>query len=272
MNSPHELPPDDLEALHALVDGRLPAAQDAALRARLSPAALDTALDWQRQRDQLRELHAQVAKDPMPSALHTAAERLQAQQRHHADWTRWGGMAAGLVLAFGLGWGMHGQWGDRSIASRAAAADRASGGAPLAFAQQAAVAYAVFQPEKRHPVEVLATEQDHLVRWLSNRLGRPLKVPVLDAQGFELVGGRLLPGSTGARAQFMYQNPSGQRITLYLGAVAAPTQSAETAFQFHADAGVTSFYWVDQGFGYALSGDLPRAGMLTLATAVHAQL
>ena len=79
---------------------------------------------------------------------------------------------------------------------------------PTEFVRQAAGVHAVYQPEQRHPVEVGAARQDHLVQWLSKRLGRPLKVPVLSTQGFELVGGRLLPGDASARAQFMYQNLS----------------------------------------------------------------
>src|SRR5690349_19913814 len=95
------------------------------------------------------------------------------------------------------------------------------------LAQEAAVAHFVFQPEVRHPVEVAAAQQDHLVQWLSKRQGRPLKVPVLSAQGNELVGVCLLPGDEGARAQFMYQNASGQRITLYLGAVQPGTPNSK---------------------------------------------
>jgi anti-sigma factor RsiW len=41
---------------------------------------------------------------------------------------------------------------------------------------------------------------------------------VLASQGYELVGGRLLSGDGGARAQFMFQNAAGLRLTLYLGA------------------------------------------------------
>ena len=46
----------------------------------------------------------------------------------------------------------------------------------------------------------------------------------------------------------------------------------ETAFRFTSEAGVQSFYWVDQGYGYALSGKLPRQGLLVLAEAVYRQL
>ena len=42
--------------------------------------------------------------------------------------------------------------------------------------------------------------------------------------------------------------------------------------RFTSDAGVQSFYWVDQGYGYALSGKLPRQGLLVLAEAVYRQL
>ena len=126
------------------------------------------------------------------------------------------------------------------------------------------------------------------MQWLSKRLGRPLKLPVLADEGYELVGGRLLPGDAGARAQFMYQNTKGERITLYLGAIARPgapaapvaakpgapaaPSAAETAFQFTSDGPVPGFYWADQGFGYALSGQLSRQELLTLAAAVHRQL
>ena len=44
---------------------------------------------------------------------------------------------------------------------------------PLAI--RAARAHAVYAPEVRHPVEVDATQQDHLVKWLSKRLGLDLR-------------------------------------------------------------------------------------------------
>ncbi len=124
-------------------------------------------------------------------------------------------------------------------------------------------------------MEVAAAEQEHLVKWLSKRLNKPLKVPQLTALGFELVGGRLLPGESGARAQFMFQNVDGLRLTLYLGAVDAAAGSVDTqvtAFKYLDDGASPSFYWVDQGFGYALAGTLPRAELLKVAETVYRQL
>jgi anti-sigma factor RsiW len=53
-------------------------------------------------------------------------------------------------------------------------------------------------------------------------------VPQLSSQGYELVGGRLLPGGDGTAAQFVFHNPAGQRITLYLGATEATPATGGT--------------------------------------------
>ena len=146
--------------------------------------------------------------------------------------------------------------------------------AAASLARSAAIAHAVYSPEVRHPVEVGADQQDHLVKWLSKRLGRPLKVPTLAAHGCELVGGRLLPGDDGERAQFMFQNATGDRVTLYIGALRKRGAAGvpQTAFSFSSDGPVPGFYWVDQGYGYALAGKLPRHALMDLATAVYRQL
>ncbi|RYX91522.1 MAG: anti-sigma factor [Comamonadaceae bacterium] len=282
------------EQIHALVDGRLSSAERASLRAQLAGdgEALETVAQLQAQREALRGLHGELLDEPIPETLMAAARVGDTRRRQVDQWWRWGGMAAAVMLAFGIGWLSHGQLdrqGGKSATLAASAARPAQ-----EFLRQASMAHAVYSPEVRHPVEVTAAQQDHLVQWLSKRLGRPLKVPVLAAQGYELVGGRLLPGDEGARAQFMFQNPAGLRLTLYLGAVdpkpAAPTagtasaakapspalpekaSTAETAFRYSADGPVPSFYWVDQGFGYALSGAVPRDELMKLAELVYQQL
>jgi anti-sigma factor RsiW len=216
----------------------------------------------------LRALHQEVLHEELPPTLRAAAERVEALQHQAAQSRQWVGMAAGVLLAFGVGWLAHGQW------SGQAGAALAHRGVEHEFVRQASFAYTVYQPEKRHPVEVAAAEQEHLVQWLSKRLGKPLKIPNLEALGFALVGGRLLPGDTGARAQFMFQNPGGQRITLYLGALeksrAAGTQA--TQFRFEPDGPVPSFYWAEQGFGYALSGQVDKTTLMALADSVYGQI
>jgi anti-sigma factor RsiW len=283
--APHPLSDADL---NALLDNEVGAPERAALEARvkLDPLAQQRLAAWRAQRDAIRGLHAGLLQEPIPEALRAAAQ--QASQARGTLWSgfRWGGLAASVLLAFAAGWLSSAQWsGQRS--ERLLASTQTQ---PV-FARDAALAHAVYAPEQRHPVEVTAAEQAHLVQWLSKRTGRALKVPDLSAQAYQLVGGRLLPGDGGARAQFMFESTqNGPRITLYMGAVGsagdpavqavpsstprpmpAPDQQ-ETAFRFSQDGAVNSFYWVDQGFGYALSGTLSRSELLTLARVVFQQL
>jgi anti-sigma factor RsiW len=277
---PDSVPESELHALleselHALLDSRLLPHERAALETRLlnDAEAVATLKDWQAQREALRKLYRPLLSEPLPPALLAAAQRLSRSQQQLDRWWHWGGMAASVALAFGVGWLAHGQW--NSLRPQTTQVLAKARGTSQEFARQAAVAHVVYAPEVRHPVEVTAAQQEHLVQWLSKRLGKPLKVPNLSEQGFELVGGRLLPGDAGARAQFMFQNAGGERVTLYLGALNGDTGAAanrETAFSFSTDGPIHDFYWVDQGFGYALAGKLPREGLMQLAQAVYQQL
>jgi anti-sigma factor RsiW len=132
------------------------------------------------------------------------------------------------------------------------------------------VAHVIYSPEVRHPVEVAADQEAHLVAWLSKRLGTPLKVPQLDTLGYALVGGRLLPGDQGPVAQFMYQDGQGQRLTLYVRT--NRDQYKETAFRFAQEGNVRQFYWIDRGLGYALSGEIGKEDLLKVANAVYRHL
>jgi anti-sigma factor RsiW len=161
---------------------------------------------------------------------------------------------------------------DDSAASSPARAGSGPTGAAEAsapgFVRAAAIAHAVYVPEVRHPVEVSADERGHLVAWLSKRLGTSLPAPDLAPQGFELVGGRLLPGDAGPSAQLMYQDARGLRVTLYVARRDGATPS-DTAFRFGEVGAVSSFYWIDRDLGWVLSGELPRERLSQLATAVY---
>ena len=262
------------DELHAWLDGRLADEQRRAVDARLEmdPVACATLAAYRRQAEALRALHRPMLDEPVPPSLDAAAQRLADASQRASQWWRWGGMAATFALVFATGWLAHGQWQDHRGPGVAALTSR---GTAQEFVRQASLAHAVYAPEVRHPVEVGAVQQEHLVQWLSKRLARPLKVPDLSAQGYALVGGRLLPGEHGARAQFMYQTPGGERVTLYLGALETGADAAarqETAFSFSASGPVPGFYWVDQGFGYALTGPLSRDRLLQLAQSVYRQL
>jgi len=137
------------------------------------------------------------------------------------------------------------------------------------IASQALSAHIVYASEVRHPVEVTSKEKAHLIGWLSKRLGQPLIAPDLTPKGFELIGGRLLPDAKGPAAQFMYEDRTGQRVTVYVGANASGTN---TAFRINGRGAVKSFYWLDGPLGYAVSGEIEQKTLLSIAKKAYEQL
>lgn len=273
--------------LQAWVDGRLPPERRGALDAHLAlHPAVAARLQAYRDHDAaLRALYQPVLEQPVPPAM---SARLSVPVQRHG-WRRWlrqrqpapqagpawpPALRAAAMLALTLsagaaGWLLHGA-ADHA-AGRLADADTRGGGPGLAaLPRRAALAHAVYTPEVRHPVEVGADQQAHLVAWLSKRLGAQLKPPQLAAQGYALEGGRLLPGQSGPVAQFMYRDASGARLTLYVST--EQSHNKATGFRYAQEGQVSVFYWIDGRFGYALSGNLDKAALATVANAVYAQL
>ena len=202
----------------------------------------------------LHQLYDPVLDEPLPERLRARRQRWRAPAIA-ASWVILG-LCAGTIA----GWQLHG--------SRPAIPARAE---VPGFVKRAAVAHATYSPEVRHPVEVGADQEQHLVAWLSKRLGATVRAPKLETMGYALVGGRLLPGDNGPVAHFMYQTAQGRRITLYVRTTAA--ENRETAFRFAAEGNVKVFYWIDRKLGYALSSaDLRKEDLLAVADAVYRQL
>lgn len=132
----------------------------------------------------------------------------------------------------------------------------------------AEVAHRTFVVEVAHPVEVDASREAHLVQWLSKRLGRPLAAPDLAPFGWKLMGGRLLTAGEGPAAQLMYEDGSGHRLTVWITA----GEEGRTAFRYRADGTNSTFAWIDDGFGFAVTAPLDRERLLVIAEAVHHRL
>ena len=260
--------------LHAYVDRQLTPVRHAEVERYLSerPDEAERVQAWQQQNAGLHALFDPVLGEALPL-------RLPVERRATA--TPWRALAAGLVIALASA---SAAWMLRGVADGApsllAAAPRPARGMAAAgaetlsgFAHRAAVAHAVYSPEVRRPVEVGADQEQQLVTWLSKRLGSTVRAPSLGALGFDLVGGRLLPGEQGPVAQLMYQDDASHRLTLYVTRE-APRIGGErqTAFRFGREGDVNVFYWVDREFGYALSGAVDRAALLRIAHEVYRQL
>lgn len=243
--------------LHAWVDGCLEPARRAAVEAYLNanPTERQRLMDY-------RAIDAELHRLFDPTLDEAASARLQwpppARRWAPPVWLGRAAVAAGFMLLGGaLGWFAH------EHARQPLVADRA-------FVRQALAAHAVYAPEVRHPVEVDAGQQQHLVAWLSKRLGATIRAPALTALGFQLLGGRLLPADGQPAAQFMYQDAGGRRLTLYVRR--GLDGNRETAFRFAEQDGIGAFYWVDGDLAYALIGDVDRPALDQAAHAVYRQL
>lgn len=237
--------------LHAYIDGRLSAAERLEVEAELAQdtEAAARVADYERQNDALR-----AAFEPMLDEPHSLTVR-----RGRPRWQRWGGVAATLVLGFTAGYLARGEFPGR--------------GALDPLARQAMLAHAAYVPEVRHPVEVGASEEQHLLAWLSKRLSTPLRAPSLAEAGYHLLGGRLLPATQPSdpapMALLMYENGRGQRLSLL---IKRESTNTETAFRYADDRGTCVFYWIDGPLGYALAGDMDRQELQKVARLVYRQL
>lgn len=250
------------DELQAYIDNRLEGPRLQAVEQYLAetPEQAEKVRYHQQVNHLLREAYDAQLTEPVPRRLRQFLRERMAPA-NLAFWQRplSAAAAAMLLLTTGIvsGWLLHAESFSQQIAT-------------VALAKPAFIAHVVYTPEVIHPVEVDAKQDQHLFKWLSNRLGEKVRAPDITGLGYHLVGGRLLPAEKTPAAQFMYENDAGVRITLYIRSGFSETQ--ETAFQYREEAGIGTFYWVDRPFGYALSGALSRAELLKLATTLYAEL
>nr|WP_210330983.1 anti-sigma factor [Microvirga terrestris] len=244
--------------MQAYVDGRLASSRREAVKTYLDdhPTLADQVKQEIDLREALRARLAFKAAEPVPSSLRIA--NLMAGRRR-PGWGRPAAVAAaavGLLIgsvlgaAGGIWWSGAGHVAEASIAGNAIAAHR------------------IYVSERLHPVEVPAEQEAHLVQWLSRRVGKPLTAPNLTAQGYRLIGGRLLPDSGEAAALFMYENTDGNRLTLY--ARSGGTE-AQTSFRFESRDDVSAFSWLDNGLSYVVTAKAERAQLLPIAETIYRQ-
>lgn len=256
--------------LHAYVDGQVAPERREAVESYLGKhpaAAANVAADVEIMA-LLRARLASKAEEPIPPRLRVANI---VAARHQRFRRRLGAVAAAvgwLVLGAAGGWGgsmvMREQWGLGTAATGRTAANTG------AMTHDAMMAYLTFAGEKLHPVEVRADQEGHLVQWLSRRVGQPLTAPDLSGEGFELMGGRLLPAGSTPAAMFMYDDGTGNRLTLYARVDHAGT--GETGFQFFHQDRMSAFAWVDRDICYVVTGTIDRPRLLAVAQTVYKQL
>ncbi|HEY4140814.1 MAG TPA: anti-sigma factor [Pseudolabrys sp.] len=247
------------EELHAFVDGELPADRMEAVTAWLANHGDQAALvaAWRTQADGIRARYGAAADEPVPDRL-KLDQVLKQDSANGRSWKAFASIAA--IIAFLIGGGAG--WIARGAASVAPSNFEI-------FTADALDAYKLYVVEVRHPVEVPGNERPHMTQWLSKRLGTELRIPDLQSIGLKLVGGRLLPGPTGAAAFYMYEGASGERFTIYCAKAEA---AAQTALRFKDGKGSAAFYWVDDKVAYVVSGPADRGKLENVTKQVYEQI
>jgi anti-sigma factor RsiW len=249
--------------LHAYVDGELTLEDRAEVEAMLAAAPAEAGLvrDFRDLNAAIGQRYAGRLEEPVPGSMQQALARIP----EHTSAKRSGFARRLAPLAAAI-----------LIVALAAAGGYLARGLTIdtrrpetAFVTTAIGAHSVYVPEVRHPVEVGAAEEGHLVQWLTKRIGAQVRAPALSGLGWKLVGGRLLPDRGLPAAQFMYEDATGRRLTLYMR---KETGLNNTAFQFAERDGFGAFYWVDRPLAYAIAGRLGREELMSIANAVYGQL
>ncbi|TWF54306.1 anti-sigma factor family protein [Neorhizobium alkalisoli] len=251
--------------LHAYVDGFLGEEDSARVEAHLAanPDLAGMVADWQAQSAGLQAAFAGAATPKendirlISDIVAKASKRPASQPRHRLA------LAASAILVFGLGLAA-GHYGPKIFE-----APQIELTATEILPREARDAFLIYASEVRHPVEVFANEEAHLATWLGKKLSvANLKVPNLQTLGFRLVGGRLLPVDGRPGAMFMYEDGSGQRITVL---VARNAENRTTSFRFASADEIETFYWIDGDLGYAVTGEISRDMLQKIAEECYRQ-
>ena len=237
----------------ALIQGYVDEQLDAAQRAEverylaLHPAEAERANAYREQRASIKAAFDAILQEPVPRHLH-------ADRAAHSPVLR---VAAVILwIAFGalLGWLVRGEIG--SVAAPTAEKE---------LIERARVAHVIYTAEPRRAVEVAASQEEDMIRWLSKRMNAAVRVPKLNEFGFAALGGRLLPGPQGPACQIMYQNAAGKRLTIYL---ARDPQGAPKPIRFSDKDAVQVVFWSDGTLAFAVSAELRSDELQRIAAAI----
>ncbi len=238
--TPRPILEDDL---HAYVDGALSAARQAEVEAWLEahPEHRNRVAAYARQGEQIRAAFAHVLDEPTPTRLGRNALMVSHPGKTFGRSSARGWAAAvfaALLVGGAAGWGLHGWTNPQQRGLDA-------------LAQEAAATYAVYAPDTARAIELPASDSVQLNRWISDRIGRDVQAPNLEASGFRLLGGRLAATPHGPAGLFLYEDSRRVRIAI----LARPMEIDQTApMRRHSIAETEGMAWADDGLGFSMVG------------------
>jgi anti-sigma factor RsiW len=231
------------DELHAYVDDRLDATRRVEVESHLqaNPVLRRRVEGWRRQAEALREALAFRLHEPAPSSLHLG--RLLEQRTVGRQRGLFGNLwrvAAAMVLTLGLG--AAAGWTARGMQRM---------GEVTRLGMEAAAAHSVFGADPTRPIEIGPQNRPELVAWIDRKLHRTINVPDLSAQGYRLIGGRVLSTMVGAAAMLVYDDDHGGRITVFL----QPMRSDTATMQRVSSGAANGYAWIDAHMGYGVISD-----------------
>lgn len=227
---------DDIQAF---IDGRLATDRQREVEAFLaSEPALRSRIEQLRADVHALRAAAQLRPpEPIPASL-----RLSEIRRLRAARTisRYRQLAAGLCL-FAVG-GLLGAGLVRHQPSPVAARPQMA---------DAVVAFRAFAGRSVDMVEFPAAQTAVIRQMISQHLRQDIVVPDLSGVGLTFRGGRLLASDEGPGGMFVYADPAGGPIAVYVKTLATPRRADLNSRQ---DGEVTAFFWFTDRVGYAVLG------------------
>jgi anti-sigma factor RsiW len=239
------------DELHAYADDRLDPVRRVEVDAHLQAnSALRRRVEgWRQQAEALRDALDFKLRETVPSSLHLGRlqEQRVARQRRGFFSSPWRAAAA-MLLTLGVG-----------VATGWTARGSQRMGEVTRLGMEAAAAHSVFASDPTNPIEIGPENRTELVAWIERKLRRSVSVPDLSAQGYRLIGGRVLSTMIGAAAMLVYDDDQGGRITLFL----QPMRSDVAPMQPVSSGAANGYAWIDghMGYGVVSDGDTSTRGL-----------
>lgn len=255
----------DREKLSAFLDGQLSVADTEAIEQHLqSDPELQAELEALMDADQMaRDEFDEMIRAPVPldlaRAIQDAPEAEVANAAAAPPVRRSWLTALAVALALVLG-GVGGYWTGQSQVTQVASVP--------GWLQDIAEYHAVYAGQKRHLVEVPASELDHIQTWLTNTVGADVAVPDLSAQGLEFQGARLLVATGKPVAQLMYLDAEERVVALCLIA----TDTPRDGFADRTIGAFSMVSWGGAGANFVIVGDEDRTDLRAVAEAAATQV
>lgn len=110
-------------------------------------------------------------------------------------------------------------------------------------------AYRLYGADKDFPVEFTSDRLNDLTGWLNRTFKVPIKPPALDDRGYKLIGGRVLPYSSGNYGFFLFENDKSHRVAV----ICWPRgQEIKRRRPYSPGKEYVSRYWNKDKFGFAV--------------------